>query len=192
MTTKKSSPLLLALLAGAPLAAFAQSPAPSPEASAPAAASHAAAPGMPFSTEDREKLQAAHTKAMQDPAVQAALIKENVAADHLRAAMIAEDKSLGPILDKIPNPSAAASPGKHEVLSPEEREKVVSARDHLKDSPEGHAMKTAAMDFRSTVRSAMIAADPSVAPILDQIDAAAAAMHSGQGLGGQGTAAPKP
>ena len=62
---------------------------------------------MPFSMEDRDKLRAAHTKAMQDPKVQAAQVKQNEAADRLRAAMLAEDKSLGPILDKIPNPSSA-------------------------------------------------------------------------------------
>ena len=41
-------------------------------------------------------------------------------------------------------------------------------------------MRTAAMEYRAAMRSAMIAADPSVSPILDKIDAAGAAMRAGK------------
>lgn len=58
-----------------------------------------------LSPEEREKLKAAHEKAMQDPKVQAA--HETLAAaqkafqDALKAALLQADPSLGPILEKM-------------------------------------------------------------------------------------------
>lgn len=146
---------------------------------------------MPFSAEDGQKLRAARATAMKDPAVQSALIKETKAADGLRAALLAEDKSLGPILDKIPNPSSAAARATPQPLTPEERTKIIAARDGLKDAPEGRAMQSAAIEFKTALRAAMITADPSVGPILDKIDAAAAAMRASQ-MGGPAPSGPKP
>src|SRR5215471_16961710 len=48
-----------------------------------------------LSPEERQKLQAARQKAMQDPSVQAA-------HDKMHAAMLKADPSVQPILDKIP------------------------------------------------------------------------------------------
>ena len=60
-----------------------------------------------LSTEERQKLQAAHQKAMQDPAVQAAHDKMREAhkefRDAMRAAMLKADPSVQPILNKIPS-----------------------------------------------------------------------------------------
>ena len=59
-----------------------------------------------LSPDERQKLQAARQKAMQDPAVQAAHDKMRQAhkefRDAMRAAMLKADPSVQPILDKIP------------------------------------------------------------------------------------------
>jgi hypothetical protein len=56
--------------------------------------------------DEREKLEAAHEKAMQDPVVQAAQEKMRQADkefhDALHASMLKADPSLQPILDKMP------------------------------------------------------------------------------------------
>ena len=61
-----------------------------------------------LSPEERQKLQAARQKAMQDPAVQAAHEKMRQAhkefRDAMHAAMLKADPSLQPILDKLPEP----------------------------------------------------------------------------------------
>ena len=59
-----------------------------------------------LSPEEREKLKAAHQKAMQDPAVQAAHEKMRQARQEfiasIRAAMVKADPSIQPVLNKIP------------------------------------------------------------------------------------------
>jgi hypothetical protein len=59
-----------------------------------------------LSADEREKLKAAHQKAMQDPVVQAAQEKMRQAdkefRDALHASMLKADPSLQPILDKMP------------------------------------------------------------------------------------------
>ena len=59
-----------------------------------------------LSPEERQKLQAAHQKAMQDPAVQTAHEKMRAAhkefRDAMHAAMLKADPSIQPILNKIP------------------------------------------------------------------------------------------
>ncbi|HEY6070226.1 MAG TPA: hypothetical protein VIU85_02550 [Chthoniobacterales bacterium] len=62
-----------------------------------------------LSGEEREKLHAAHRKAMQEPYVQAAQQKMRAARkeyrDAMRAAMLKADPSIQPILNKIPPPN---------------------------------------------------------------------------------------
>jgi hypothetical protein len=62
-----------------------------------------------LSPDDRQKLQSARQKAMQDPAVQAAHDKMRQAhkefRDAMRAAMLKADPSIQPILNKIPPPN---------------------------------------------------------------------------------------
>src|SRR4029077_2847499 len=59
-----------------------------------------------LSPEERQKLQAARQKAMQDPSVQAAHDKMRAAhkefRDAMRAAMVKADPSIQPILNKMP------------------------------------------------------------------------------------------
>lgn len=59
-----------------------------------------------LSTDERQKVQAARQKAMQDPAVQAAHEKMRQAhrefRDAMHAAMLKADPSIQPILNKIP------------------------------------------------------------------------------------------
>jgi hypothetical protein len=60
-----------------------------------------------LSPEERQKLQAARQKAMEDPAVQAAHDKMRQAhkefRDAMHGAMLKADPSIQPILDKIPS-----------------------------------------------------------------------------------------
>jgi hypothetical protein len=59
-----------------------------------------------LSPQDRQKLEAAQQRAMQDPTVQAAHEKMKAAQkefrDAMRAAMLKADPSIQPILDKMP------------------------------------------------------------------------------------------
>src|SRR6476661_7872303 len=59
-----------------------------------------------LSSDERAKLQAAHQKAMADPALQAAKDRARQARQELRearrAAMLRADPTIQPILDKIP------------------------------------------------------------------------------------------
>jgi len=59
-----------------------------------------------LSADEREKLKAAHQKAMQDPVVQAAQEKmrqaDNEFRNALHASMLKADPSIQPILDKMP------------------------------------------------------------------------------------------
>ena len=59
-----------------------------------------------LSADEREKLKAAHQKAMQDPVVQAAQEKMRQADNEFRgtlhASMLKADPSIQPILDKMP------------------------------------------------------------------------------------------
>jgi hypothetical protein len=62
-----------------------------------------------LSPEERQKVQAAHQKAMHEPSVQAAHEKMQQAhkefRDAMRAAMLKADPSIQPILNKIPPPN---------------------------------------------------------------------------------------
>ena len=66
-----------------------------------------------LSPEERQKVQAAHRKAMQEPSVQAAREKMRQAHkefhDTMHAAMLKADPSIQPILNKIPAPNRRGS-----------------------------------------------------------------------------------
>jgi Spy/CpxP family protein refolding chaperone len=65
-----------------------------------------------LSPEERQKIQAARQKAMQDPAVQASREKMRQAhkefRDAMHAAMLKADPSIQPVLDKIPKRNSGA------------------------------------------------------------------------------------
>lgn len=61
-----------------------------------------------ISQEDREKLKAAHQKAMEDPKVKEA---QKAFQDALKAAMLAADPTIGPLLEKMPMGRGEGGPG---------------------------------------------------------------------------------
>jgi len=97
----KISPAILAMAVAFPL--FAEDPTPAPGAPKPGreakggGGERGGAPDM--SPEDREKLKAAHQKAMEDPKVKEA---QKAFQDALKAAMLAADPTIGPLLEKMP------------------------------------------------------------------------------------------
>ncbi len=147
---------------------------------------------------DREKLKAAFTKAMQDPKVQAAQEKQQGAGkefrDTVRPLLITEDSSLAPILEKMEKAASDESGAKERgaqaggfagrggimramaTLTPDERQKLMAAQQKIKEKPEVKAAeekrRVALQQFTKTLREAMLAADPSVAPLLDQMEQA--------------------
>jgi len=61
-------------------------------------------------------------------------------------------------------------------LTPEEQQKLMAVRKSLKNNPEfmqaREKMKEQAKAFRETRRAAMLKADPTIAPILEKLEAA--------------------
>lgn len=145
---------------------------------------------------EREKLKAARQKAMADPKVKAALEKQKAAAEEyqktVRPLALAADPKIGPVLDKMEKAAAEAPRnrppgggrgGMMANLSPGEREQLRAVRDKLKDEA---AFKTAEekrhaadADAREAQRAAMLAADPSLQPVLDKIEKARARRGGG-------------
>ena len=164
--------------------------------------------------EEREKLKAAREKAMQDPKVQSAVENLKTAGEAFRAArkqaLLAADSSLGPILDKIDAAIKQNAPGGQaggpkpggpnaerggrmmeqalNSLTPEEREKVKAASEKIKDNPDVVAarqkMAEAEKQFQSVLHDALIAADPSIEPLLQKMEKARQ-EHQAHAAGGQ-------
>jgi hypothetical protein len=156
---------LLAAIACLSAPCFAQGPAQPP----PAPAAVKPVPGLSILTPDeRSTLVTVTQEATDAPAVKAAIKKrhEAIVAEH--AAMVAKDKSLGPIFEKI---DAGISPN---VLPPTltdaQRAKLLAARAAMAGTPEEAAVQKAAADYREALHKAMIAEDPSIAPILDKME----------------------
>lgn len=139
-----------------------------------------AAPTAPvFTPEQREKLKAAHDKALQDPKVAAARKAAGEASDTFRALMtkkaIAADPSLKPIFDKMAAAeNVPGSNGGASVLTAEEKGKVDEMFLKLGSDDEIKASLAKFQDARKqidvAVRAAMLAADPSLAPLIEAID----------------------
>lgn len=151
--------------------------------------------GERLSPEEREKLRAARDQAMQDESVKAAREKMQSANEELRKvlrpALLSADGSLGPILDKMekaekermdkgpgagrpPGPPPGDGPrGPMGVLTKEEREKLQAAREKVKDNADVKAahekQEAATREFREAMKAAMIAADPSIEPLLEKM-----------------------
>jgi hypothetical protein len=160
---------------------------------------------LDLTPEERQKLHAAREKALKDANVAAALDdKKSVDREFretTRAALLKEDASLGPILDKIKGPGhrhpdrAGSSPspaptsdasqidedradntggGRFADLSKDEREKLRTAMQKIRNNPDvtaAHERKIKAdKAFRDAMHTAMIAADPSIEPLLKKIE----------------------
>jgi Spy/CpxP family protein refolding chaperone len=159
--------------------------------------------------EEKEKLKAAREKAMQDPKVQDAQENMKAANEVFRAArkqaLLAQDPTLGPILDKLEagqKPVLSGSQGGTKtgpperggrrpdlsVLTPEEREKLKAANEKIKDNPDVVSAREKAMEankqFFSAMHDAMLAADPSIEPILKKAEAGRL-QNQGRREGGQ-------
>jgi spore coat protein CotF len=153
-----------------------------------------------FSPEEREKLKAAREKAMQDPKVKTA--QENMKAANevfaaaRKQALLAQDPSLGPVLDKLetamkqnpPGPQGAGAqagpPGRGgrrmeaalNSLTPEERQKFQAANQKIKDNPDVVSAREKKMQadkqFAAAMHDAMLAADPTLEPLLKKMEEA--------------------
>lgn len=182
---------LVALLAStAATLVFAQGPAPFP-------APRGGGSSM-LNPQDQQALQAADAKAKNDPAVEAAAEKMHAASMAARAAMVARDPSIAPLLNEM-QPAASPSPGAEpHHLTADEYLKIRAARLAIVDTPEGHAWKQATEDYQAAHRAAMIAADPSVTPILARLSHGASVARpsiAATGLAmptGTPSASPKP
>jgi len=141
----------------------------------------------------RKRFEAARNKAMQDPAVQELKKKADAAGEEFRAAMreamMKADPELASMLkekmeDKVrvgkdghrPDASGFAN------LSETDRQKLMAAREKAKDDPSVQAaeakkkdaktpeQRQAAMEeFHQAMKQALIKADPTIGPILDQL-----------------------
>jgi len=161
----------IAAISCATVSVFAQSPAPATSGSNSAAPS--AAPSqqhMPLLTpEENQTLRDAMQKARQDPTVQAANLKKQEAMKAARDAIVAKDKSFGPLFEKV-MPTSAPSPGAaRPVLSGDERVQLQAAEESLKGTPEGAALQKAGADYVQALHAAMIAADPAVDAIFAKL-----------------------
>lgn len=156
-------PLFAALLCAAAVPAFGQAAAASPAPlGTPSLLSIQSL--RPLTPEERTRLAGVRQKAMRDPRVRAAAARMRDAARALDAAMVAQDKSLRPILDKA---EAAQSPGSFHIrLTGDEREELRAAREAMEGTPEEAAVQKAEDDYRKTTADVMTAADPSMAAII--------------------------
>jgi len=121
----------------------------------------------PLTPEERAALDGARQKAQRDPRVRAASERMRKAEQALDAAMVAQDKSLRPILDKA---EAAHSPGIFHIrLTGDEREELQAAREALRGSPEELALQKARDEYYKTTGDVMTEGNPSMAAIVKRL-----------------------
>ena len=149
---------------------------------------HGPPPYAKLTPDEQERLQAAREKAKNDPTVRSleearkALNEQFETA--MRAAMLSADSSLGPVLDKIKAARDRAKDmrGKFESLTPEQKKQLKAARSAAKDDPavqaarekmrnaEGpEAKREAGREMHQAMKAAMLKADPSLAPLLENL-----------------------
>jgi hypothetical protein len=166
---------------------------------------HGPPPGAKLTPEEQQRLQAAREKAKDDPTVRS--LKEAKAAlddqleNAVNAAMLAADPSLAPILDKIKEARGRAKEmrGKFESLTPEQKEQLKAARMSAKDDPavqaareklrdaQGPEAKQAAFkEMLTATKAAILRADPSLGPLLEQLGPGAFGPSHNHGPGQRG------
>ena len=149
---------------------------------------HGPPPDAKLTPDEQQRLQAAREKAKNDPTVRSlkeahdALEKQLETA--MRAAMLSADSSLGPVLDKIKAARDRAKDmrGKFESLTPEQKQQLKAARSTAKDDPavqaarekmrdaQGpEARREAGREMHQAMKAAMLKADPTLAPLLEQL-----------------------
>ncbi|HWB59852.1 MAG TPA: hypothetical protein VG733_10175 [Chthoniobacteraceae bacterium] len=147
-----------------------------------AAAKPSGAPSPTITAEQREKLKAAHQKAMLDPKVVDAQASAKSAWDDYRAIMrkkvIAADPSTEPLLDKVDKATEASLSGSSApvTLTTADQAKLHDAFQKVNSDPDIKDALAKLQQAKKTkdlaVRAAIIAADPSLEPVLDAIDKA--------------------
>lgn len=149
---------------------------------------HGPPPGAKLTSDEQQRLQAAREKAKQDPTVrsldEARKALNEQFENAMRAAMLAADPSLGPVLDKIKAARDRAKDmlGKFESLTPEQKQQLKAARSAAKDDPavqaarekmrsaQGpEARREAGREMHEAMKAAMLKADPSLAPLLEKL-----------------------
>jgi hypothetical protein len=172
---------------------------------------HGPPPGAKLTPDEQQRLQAAREKAKADPTVRSlkeakdALEKQLETA--MRAAMLAADPSLGPVLDKIKaaRDRAKEMRGKFDSLTPEQKQQLKAARSVAKDDPavqaarekmrsaQGpEARREAGREMHQAMKAAMLKADPSLAPLLEKLGPGIMGRDRGpQGDGPQGPPPPE-
>jgi len=140
--------------------------------------------------EIRARFEAARNKAMQDPAVQELKQKAEAAGQELRKAVrdaiMKADPGLADIIkdrmkDRMKDGKSGQPPG-FANLSETDRQKLMAAREKAKDDPAVQAAENlrndaktpeerhAAMEqFHKAMKAALLKADPTIGPILDQL-----------------------
>lgn len=170
--------LAMALLASSLRPLAAQQPAPP-----------APTPGVDISAADREKFKAAYDKALQDPQVVALqksgedLLKEY--RNLVKAKALEIDPSLQPVFIKMDAATAAKIDGGIlAVLSPEEKQKVHDIFVKVSDDPQIKELQAKGDAIRqqknAAIRAAILKIDPTLGPLLDQIDHSMAARQQQQ------------
>ena len=159
-----------------------------------------------LSPEVRERFEAAREKAMQDPKVEELKLKAEMANKELRAAvreaMMKADPSLADIIKQ--NAGNRNKPGKEgeppgeprprfSQLSESDRQKLTTATKAAKADPAVQAAEekkkaastpeeqhSAAEEFHKAMREAILQADPSLEPILEQLRGQKGPPHENQ------------
>lgn len=142
----------------------------------------------------RKRFEAARDKAMQDPAIQELKKKADAAGEDFRTAMrdamIKADPGLAEMLKERMDDKGRSGnkDGRHiespgfTNLSENDRQKLMAAREKAKDDPAVQAadakrkdaktpeQRQAAMEeFHKVMKDALLKADPTIGPILDQL-----------------------
>ena len=120
---------------------------------------------------ERTQFLEVRKKAMEDPTVAQAKQQADAARkesfEAMKSALLQQDPSLGPILDKLKTPQDLKS------LTPEEHQKLEAARKATHPGKDALAKAMPAEKaFHEALRAAMLKIDPSIGPILDKVDAA--------------------
>jgi len=147
----------------------------------------------------RSRFEAAREKALQDPKIQDLKKAADASGENfrnaMREAMMKADPGLADALKKIFEDKSGnkgfkqGKSGEHQgpppgmpTLSDEERQKLMAAREKVKDDPAVQASEAkkrdaktpeergaAAQDFHKAMQAALLKEDPSLAPILEKI-----------------------
>lgn len=167
--------------------------------------------------EERQKLDAAREKTKGDPKVVAAMDDLRATRqdfqETMHAAMLKDDPSLEPILQKVKTAQekrfkngppqagkakaghgAGGSKGPLADLTPEERQQLHAAREKVMDNADVKSvrdrMEQAMKARREAEKSALLAADPSLGPILEKMKGPKTGGGPGMGPKGGGKALP--